>query len=205
MANSGLIVHAGPHARKNCPVTVKLPQKAGKQPRAVTLTTDSGAKLVGQVCAPHPFGCGCGADAGVRIAFVLPDLPAGGSLRLTAELTDKAPAADAVTVSDDKAGQVHVKVGGDLLTTYRYTGNPARPCFFPGAGPSPTMCRARPPTTTIIAPCGWRMETSTGPTTGAKARTTPSSFIARFSPPRAGRCWAGWRRRPTGPTSSRTR
>ena len=138
MANSGLIVHAGPHARKNCPVTVKLPQKAGKQPRAVTLTTDSGAKLVGQVCAPHPFGCGCGADAGVRIAFVLPDLPAGGSLRLTAELTDKAPAADAVTVSDDKAGQVHVKVGGDLLTTYRYTGNPARPCFFPVLGPGGT-------------------------------------------------------------------
>jgi hypothetical protein len=72
----------------------------------------------------------------MRVAFVLPELAAGERLALRAKLgCDRATVVDRIAVRDDGSGTVTVTVDGELLTAYRYLGNPARPCFFPVIGP----------------------------------------------------------------------
>ena len=128
-------VHAGPHARRNCPVQARLPYSGKKPPASVLLTAENGSMLPAQVALPA-FSRGSAQADHFYIAFALPELDAGKSLRFAAEPRDEpAGAGNAVTVSDDMSGRVDVSVNGELLTTYRYLGNPARPCFFPLLGP----------------------------------------------------------------------
>jgi hypothetical protein len=125
-----LIVHAGPHPRQNCPVRVDLPFAGKAGPRSVSLAIAAGDLIPAQICSPPSE-----APAGrLAIAFMVPGLRQGESLRLTARFEGSA-LADMVAVRDDGAGSVAITTGGSLLTTYRYLGNPARPCFLPLIGP----------------------------------------------------------------------
>jgi hypothetical protein len=129
-----LIVHAGPHARRLCPLQVRLPHLGARPPASVLLTAADGSRLPAQV-VPPPFSRET-TDGPLRIAFVLPQLTAGESMEFSAELGEAAaPGRAAVAVSDDGKGQADITVEGQLLTSYRYAGNPARPCFFPLLGP----------------------------------------------------------------------
>ncbi|MGD0113379.1 MAG: PmoA family protein [Armatimonadota bacterium] len=130
-------VHAGPHARRECPVLARLPHSGKKPPISVLLTAEDGSSLPCQVALPA-FGRGAAPSDHFCIAFVLPKLDAGRSATFVVEPTDEPAAAAAVTVADDRSGRADIAVNGGPLTTYRYLGNPARPCFFPLIGPSGT-------------------------------------------------------------------
>jgi len=136
MSKVRFVVHAGPHRRRNCPVVANLPVGAGR-PAAMRLTGEASERLPAQVCSPLRLSRNAQPAECSQVVFLLPSLDAGESVQLTAEVTDQSAAGpDAVAVSDDGAGSVTVSVAGELLTTYRYLGNPARPCFFPVIGPS---------------------------------------------------------------------
>jgi hypothetical protein len=127
-------VHAGPHARRECPVQARLPYPGGKPPASVLLTAEDGNPLPAQVAFPA-FARGAAAVDHFCIAFVLPRLDAGKSATFVAEPREEPAGSAAVTVSDDRSGRVDIAVNGAPLTSYRYLGNPARPCFFPLIGP----------------------------------------------------------------------
>lgn len=108
----------------------------GARPEAVRLTTEDGQELPAQACSPHPLSAHPGAENRLRLTFLLPELAAEQSLRLTLEPGAAGPGSPpAVEVKDDGKANVSVTVGGQLLTVYRYLGNPVRPCFFPLLGP----------------------------------------------------------------------
>jgi hypothetical protein len=99
------------------------------------LTAADGSQLPAQVARPA-FSRGAAPTDHFYVAFLLPQLAAGESIALTAEPSDEPSAAQpGVTVTDDTQGPADIIVNGELLTTYRYAGNPARPCFFPVLGP----------------------------------------------------------------------
>jgi len=130
-----LVVHAGPHPRRNSPVMARLPHSGKQAPVSVLLTSDDGTALPAQIALPA-FSRGSAPADHFVIAFVLSELGPGENLRLTAEPRDE-PAGErpVVTVADDASGGVDINVNGEPLTSYRYLGNPARPCFFPLVGP----------------------------------------------------------------------
>jgi hypothetical protein len=102
----------------------------------VVLVAQDGETVPAQLLPPHPFLREKGESSPARVAFLLPELPAGEELRFRLEFTDGAgPKVDRVTVQNGIAGRVEVKVDNALVTAYRYLGNPLRPCFFPLLGP----------------------------------------------------------------------
>ena len=130
-----LIVRAGPHSRALCPLVAEVPVPHGEKAQSVRLIASTGEELGAQICPPHPLG-GKGERADrARVAFLLPELSAGQEMVLRAEWSEGPTAPEHVQVRDDEAGNVSVMVAGELLTVYRYLGNPARPCFFPLLGP----------------------------------------------------------------------
>jgi hypothetical protein len=100
----------------------------------VLLTAEDGNPLPAQVAFPA-FARGAAAADHFYIAFVLPRLDAGKSATFVAEPREEPAGSAAVTVSDDRSGRVDIAVNGAPLISYRYLGNPARPCFFPLIGP----------------------------------------------------------------------
>ncbi len=130
-----LLVKAGRHERRGCPVCVSLPAGVGEVAGGV-LTDSQGNRIPAQAVINR---CGCGhapaqGAEGPCLTWVIDKLAAGEEREYTLELAPPAPS-KGVKVEDNKRGQVKITVGGKHLTTYRYEGNPARPCFFPVLGP----------------------------------------------------------------------
>ncbi len=134
MSSVDFVLHAGPHPRQDCPVIAALPCPEAVPPSGVRVRTEHGEEWPAQVCEAAPEWCGPSGQEEARVAFLLPQLAAGASVRLTAEFGDFPAAPPQVTVADPP-GLVDIKVREELLTTYRYLGNPARPCFYPVLGP----------------------------------------------------------------------
>jgi hypothetical protein len=136
MATTELLVHAGPHPRRDCPVVADLPCEKEEHAASVVLTTPAGERLPAQIVPLSPLSVMGDVGDRLRVAFILPSLEAGEVLALRAEMGREPQArADRVVVSDDGRGSAHVTVDGGLLTVYRYIGDPARPCFFPLLAP----------------------------------------------------------------------
>jgi hypothetical protein len=135
MPKAELVVHAGPYSRRDCPVIAEVPLSRADAAGGVELTSADGTLIPAQLSPGHPFPAVVRDPSRLQLAFILPELAAGETLRLTARLGGGRPAPERVQVSDDGAGQVTVTVAGEPLTIYRYLGNPARPCFFPLVGP----------------------------------------------------------------------
>lgn len=120
MANSAfrLTIHAGPHDRRHCPVSVPLPE-----PFRLTdweLQMPDGAKIALQVL---PNGEG---------VFILPELPAGAVLTLPAlPAPDTSVYRPPHVVLEEAAGMISLNIDGALLTRYHYAHVPARPYFYP--------------------------------------------------------------------------
>lgn len=136
MATIELVVHAGPHPRRECPVVADLPPEGEEQAASVVLTSPAGEQLPAQIVPRSPLSMTGDAGERLRVAFILPSLEAGEALALRAEIgAEPQASADRVVVSDDGSGSARVTVDGEVLTVYRYMGGPARPCFFPLLGP----------------------------------------------------------------------
>jgi hypothetical protein len=120
-----LAIKAGQHSRQGCPVCVDLPLKV-EESNSIVLRNDKGQEIFAQIV--HRGDCGC------RIAWILDKLAAHSEREYALEIS-KGAEAERVQVKDNKHGAVEVLIDGELFTTYRYLGNPARPCFFPVLGP----------------------------------------------------------------------
>lgn len=112
-----ITVHAGHHRRALCPIEV--PWQGAQAPSALT----DGDRII-------PV-----QRAGDRLVFLLPQLDAGQSVSLTpASEADPAPP----VALQDTGARIDVRLPDGDLTSYRYAGNPARPCFYPVLGPGGT-------------------------------------------------------------------
>ena len=111
-------VQAGPHTRRDCPVTFLLPEslRAGRW----ELEQTSGLNLPLQVSADG------------AAVFMLPELAAGETIRLpllpARQRRDEEPFP--VTIADDRRS-LSIAVSGRPLTCYHYADVPARPYFYP--------------------------------------------------------------------------
>lgn len=139
-AQDSIIVKAGAHARRNCPVTVVLPAgspltKGAAQGLAVSLV-DGKAKIPAAVL---PSG------ERYELAFVVNDLPAGAERAF--QIATAAAAGDAIELSVD-GERVKVSMGGRPLTTYDPCVEPMKqiwPVLHPLYGPGGvTLTRAFP-------------------------------------------------------------
>ena len=117
-----LAIKAGQHSRQGCPVCVDLPLESNN----IVLRDETGQTLPAQVVHRGDSGC--------RIAWILDNLAAHSEREYALEIS-KSAAAERVQVRDNRQGAVEILIDGELFTTYRYLGNPARPCFFPVVGP----------------------------------------------------------------------
>ncbi len=113
MAKS-ITIHAGRHPRVLCPIETEWP--GGDAPDLLA----GGGELI-------PV-----QRDGDRVRFLLPRLAAGESVTLTPAAAVAPP--PQVALADTGAG-IDVQLPDGALTTYRYAGNPARPCFYPVLAP----------------------------------------------------------------------
>jgi len=132
------VVHAGAHTRQHCPIQIRLPNAGASPPASVVLTAADGSRVPAQIARPVSPRRAPPADH-FTVAFILGSLAAGNSRRFSAEPSEEpTDAKPVVIVTDDAQGRADINIAGELLTTYRYLGNPARPCFFPVLGPGGT-------------------------------------------------------------------
>ena len=135
MPELNIVVHAGSHPRRNCPVMVQIPADLVGGEDIAALAPGAGP-IPAQVCPVHPLAGQPGGRDSLFAVFIVPELAAGESLPLTVRpASARGEGQGGVTVADDGKGSVAVHVAGELLTIYRYLHNPARPCFFPLLGP----------------------------------------------------------------------
>ena len=129
MTATTVVVQAGFHRRRNCPVLATLPAAATEG--AVALRDDRGRLTP---CQVEPA-----AEPGqVQLAWLLDDLPAGEARRYTVVTAgdSSAPSASAaVTLTDRNGTHLDIAVAGDRFTSYHYAEVPARPYFHPVVGP----------------------------------------------------------------------
>jgi hypothetical protein len=116
-------------------VIASLPCVEATPPAGVRLCTQQGEELPAQVCEVTPDWCRAGGQGQVQVAFVVPQLAAGETLHVRGEFGDFPDPAPQVLVAPAAAGQLEVRVQGELLTTYRYLGDLVRPCCYPVLAP----------------------------------------------------------------------
>lgn len=112
-----LLIHAGFHDRRRCPVAVTLPEDAADG--AYALKTPAGDRIAAYA-----------QDHVLR--FVLPTLNAGESLELTAAPAEEASPSCAARVEDDR---VRIRVAGRDYTEYYYGPETPKPYLGPLCGP----------------------------------------------------------------------
>lgn len=113
-----VIVHAGPHDRRDCPISFNLPDRLRQE--AWELVHADGSTLATQRLAD-----------GVCV-FMLPELAAGATAAFTLQ-SARHPLPDRptrVAIVDDSR-TLAIDIDGMPLTTYRYADVPARPYFYP--------------------------------------------------------------------------
>ena len=110
-----LLVRAGAHRRRHCPILVVCPDRP----------LPEGLASVSSVMPVQ-------AD-GEKFAAIVPNIEAGSEAAFVASATTST-GAGGVTVSDDGA-RIEVALDGEPFTTYHYGGVPARPYFWPLLAP----------------------------------------------------------------------
>jgi hypothetical protein len=137
-----VLVKAGFHDRRACPVWVQLPLPQGGVPD-VRLTDEAGAPVA---CQLEPSGSG--PEDRLWLTWIVRDLPAGDERRYRItpvhgtpdggapeEATDHGPG---VVLEELPDGQLSVQVDGQHFTTYNFGSDYVRPYFFPLVGPTGT-------------------------------------------------------------------
>ena len=136
MVDFTLKVHAGPHRRVNCPVSVfvkrsgtmqnflDLLDRAGNGERNVSLAGSSGATA----CQVH------GEEDGVRLSWIVDDLPAGETADYGLEVGEYEASGGAVEVSE-AGNRIQVRIDGAYFTSYCFGKDLVRPHLYPVIGP----------------------------------------------------------------------
>lgn len=112
-----IIVNAGEHERRQCPVFVKTPRPVEGAVRV--LDTSTGASLPAQTTSDG------------HLAFIADSLSAGET---RAYETQPYPSPELVQLEDD-GESMRVSVGAEPFTTYKYSAEQKRPYFYPVLGP----------------------------------------------------------------------
>ena len=148
-----VVVRAGMHDRRACPVWVQLPRHDGTP--ALRMTDESGAEVV---CQAEPSGTT--DEDRLWLAWIVRDLRAGEERCYRIEDAPPEDRTDAVTDSSSGAapadptlhradpattgvalaelpdGQLSVHIGGEHFTTYYFGSDVVRPYFYPLIGPT---------------------------------------------------------------------
>lgn len=157
-----IVVRAGFHTRRACPVWVQLPREEGTP--ALRLTDESGTEVP---CQVEPSGIT--DEDRLWLTWIVRDLGAGQERRYRIEeaaapeeRTDIAenaeaesaevsgetdssgdtslhrvdPAAGGVALAENEDGTLSVHVGGEHFTSYYFSSDVARPYFYPLIGPT---------------------------------------------------------------------
>lgn len=120
MPPSPLTLNAGPHDRIHAPVALPWPEA----PRGGCLVDGDTDKVV-----PSQWHDG-------HLHFIVDRLPAGAARTYQFDENRAAPRSHMVRIKvDGDAQTLDVTAGGELLTTYRYSTQWARPHFYPVFGP----------------------------------------------------------------------
>lgn len=140
MESMEVLVKAGNHDRKACPVWVQVPIPAGGVPD-IRLTDEDGAAVA---CQAEPSGTG--TDDRLWLSWIVRDLPAGGARRYRVTPVHPTQAGEApegatdhgpgVVLEELPDGQLSIAVDGKEFTTYRFGSDVVRPYFFPLIGPT---------------------------------------------------------------------
>jgi hypothetical protein len=151
-----VVVRAGMHDRRACPVWVQLPRQDGSPSGtpALRMTDESGAEVL---CQAEPSGT---ADEDrLWLTWIVRDLRAGEERRYrieeapvetaAAERTDTTaeastdttlhradPTTTGVALAELPDGQLSVHIGGEQFTTYYFGSDVVRPYFYPLIGPT---------------------------------------------------------------------
>ncbi len=147
-----VLVKAGYHERRACPVWVQLPLQESGVP-TVRLTDESGMPVP---CQLEPSGTG--TEDRLWLTWIVRDLPAGQERRyrvepaVETEAVTAGPVAEGVTglavdgTATDRGpgvvlqelpdGQLSVHIEGEHFTTYHFGSDVVRPYFFPLVGPT---------------------------------------------------------------------
>ena len=122
MALKQFTVHAGNHTRRHCPVWAN---GDGLDPsRNYVVVSDVSKEALSAQAVQT-------AD-GVRLAWILPALPANSSQSFTLE---ESASASAVTVADGSHG-LDVRLNGQLFTTYHHAVKHNKQFLYPVIGPT---------------------------------------------------------------------
>ncbi|MGH2370066.1 MAG: DUF6807 family protein, partial [Chloroflexota bacterium] len=131
-----VLVKAGSHDRRACPVWVQLPLEEGGVP-TVRMADAAGAAVP---CQLEPSGTG--PEDRMWLTWVVRDLAAGEERRYRIEPvgegeapTDHGPG---VVLAELPDGQLSVHIDGQHFTTYHFGSDVVRPYFFPLVGPTGT-------------------------------------------------------------------
>ena len=123
MADVTITIQAGPHHRRNCPVTAAVSAPAGTR-SAILKPSDGGTEVNAQV-----------GEAGdnARLTWIEPDLAAGASRNYDVSFSPES-GPDGVQLTQ-KPDEIDIAVKGSPLTTYRYGSELFRPHLYPLIGP----------------------------------------------------------------------
>jgi hypothetical protein len=140
-----IVVRAGFHDRRACPVWVQLPREEGTP--AVRMTDESGAEVP---CQLEPSGVS--DEDRLWLTWVVRDLAAGQERRFriepaaaTEERTDTVedatlhqadPATTGVALAENEDGTLSVHIDGERFTSYYFSSDVVRPYFYPLIGPT---------------------------------------------------------------------
>ena len=136
MVDFTLKVHAGPHRRVNCPVSVfvkrsgtmqnilDLLDRAGNGEGNVSLAGSSGATA----CQVH------GEEDGVRVSWIVDDLPVGETANYELDSGRQAASGGGVELSKAK-DRIQVRIDGANFTNYCFGKDLVRPHLYPLIGP----------------------------------------------------------------------
>jgi hypothetical protein len=121
-----LTVKAGPHDRRDCPVSVLWP--AGRSlPASVELLDDATGR---RISAQR----GAAEGGGSLLSWIEPHLPAGASR--TYRVVEGVATTEGVALVDAEGGLLDVRAGDQLITSYHYKQGLARPFLHPLIGPA---------------------------------------------------------------------
>lgn len=117
-----LTVAAGDHDRASTPLRVLLPlPDAAAEAKSVSIATPDGKTIVAQLCEPGIISLAKGKAEGKNLRelhFVLPALKKGQTLKVTATLSDAAPAGDQFAWKDAPKDHAELSVGARPVLRY---------------------------------------------------------------------------------------
>ncbi|HOE11313.1 MAG TPA: PmoA family protein [bacterium] len=133
MKKNELHVHAGPHPRRHCPVSVEIPSRFLPQ-GSVALIEEGTERVFGAQVEPGTRG------KPTTLSMILNHIPANTTrvYRLVGTTIRSKPPHEPLShpvIFQQKQSQIGVMIGGDQVTNYMYGRKNARPYLYPLIGP----------------------------------------------------------------------